>query len=182
MEVPLDEHDKQGRFEELFMPHLDAAYNLAHWLTSNAHDAEDVVQDAFLRAFKFFDRFRGDNSRSWFLAIVRNASYDWLRANRKNEEVVEFDEELHGPEEIVSEPQAVPAMRGTEQQVVREVIEQLPAGFREVTILRELEGMSYKEISDVTQTPIGTVMSRLARARNHLQRCLPARLRQEQAL
>src|SRR5262249_3671320 len=131
------------------MPHLDAAYNLAHWLTRNAHDAHDVVQDAFLRAFKFFDRFRGDNARSWLLAIVRNASYDWLRANRKNEEVVEFDEELHGPEEVIAEDQAVPAMRGTDHQVVRQAIEELPAVFREVTILRELEGMSYKEISEV---------------------------------
>jgi RNA polymerase sigma-70 factor (ECF subfamily) len=181
MEITVNEHDKQGRFEELFMPHLDAAYNLAYWMISNAHDAEDVVQDSFLRAFKFFDRFRGDNSRSWLLAIVRNVSYDWLRAKGNNEEVIEFDEELHGPEEIVSEPLAVPAMRDAEQEVVREVIEELPACFREVTILRELEGMSYKEISEVTQTPIGTVMSRLARARNQLQRCLPARLRQEQS-
>jgi RNA polymerase sigma-70 factor (ECF subfamily) len=163
------------------MPHLDAAYNLAHWLIRNTSDAEDVVQEAFLRAFKFLDGFHGGNGRAWLLTIVRNASYDWLRANRKNDETVEFDEELHGPEEILSESEAT-MMRTTQQQVVRQAIEELPVGFREVTILRELEGASYKEIAEIIQVPVGTVMSRLARARNQLQRCLPARLRQDQSV
>ena len=177
----MDEQDKQTRFQELIMPHLDAAYNLAHWLIRNASDAEDVVQEAFLRAFKFFDGFHGGNSRAWLLAIVRNTSYDWLRANRRKDGIIEFDEELHGPEELVSEPHG-PVTSAAQQQVVREAIEELPVGFREVTILRELEGVSYKEIAEIVQVPIGTVMSRLARARNHLQRCLPARLRQAQSL
>lgn len=178
----MDEQDKQGRFEELFVPHLDAANNLAHWLTRNAHDAQDVVQDAFLRAFKFFDRFHGNNPRSWLLAIVRNASYDRLRTNRKHEEVVEFDEELHGPEEVIADQQTMSAMRGADQQVVQQAIEDLPIAFREVVILRELEGLSYKEISEVTQNPVGTVMSRLARARSQLQRRLLARHEKGQVL
>ena len=177
----MDEQDKQTRFQELIMPHLDAAYNLAHWLIRNASDAEDVVQEAFLRAFKFFDGFHGGNSRAWLLAIVRNTSHDWLRANRKNDETVEFNEELHGPEEVLSESEAT-LTDTTQEQVVRQAIEELPVGFREVTILRELEGVSYKEIAEIVQVPVGTVMSRLARARNQLQRCLPARLRQARSL
>jgi RNA polymerase sigma-70 factor (ECF subfamily) len=171
----VDEQRKQARFEDLIMPHLDAAYNLAHWLIGNAHDAEDVAQEAFLRAFKFLDGFHGGNNRAWLLSIVRNASYDFLRANRKNEEVLEFDEELHSPEDLVCESQE-PALRAVQQKVVREAIEKLPVEFREVAILRELDGIPYKEIAEITQVPIGTVMSRLARARNQLQRCLPGRL------
>ena len=161
------------------MPHLDAAYNLAHWLIRNASDAEDVVQEAFLRAFKFFDGFHGGNSRAWLLAIVRNVTYDWLRTNSRNGELVEFDEELHAPEESDFESQE---LRAEQQQVVRQAIQELPVGYREVTILRELEGVSYKEIAEIVRVPVGTVMSRLARARHHLQRCLPARFRQAQSL
>jgi RNA polymerase sigma-70 factor (ECF subfamily) len=177
----VDEQNKQARFQDLIMPHLDAAYNLAFWLVRNTSDAEDVVQEAFLRAFKFLDGFHGGNSRAWLLSIVRNASYDWLRANRKNDEMIEFDEELHGPEAILSESEAI-VTRTTQQQVVRQAIEDLPAGFREVTILRELEGASYREIAEIVKVPLGTVMSRLARARDQLQRCLPARLRQDQSV
>ena len=160
----MEEQDKQARFEDLIMPHLDAAYNLAYWLIRNASDAEDVVQDAFLRAFKYLDGFRGGSSRAWLLSIVRNASYDWLRANRKNE-TIEFDEELHGPEQVVSESDPT-ITRTTEQEMVRQAIEELPVAYREVTILRELEGVPYKEIAKIVQVPVGTVMSRLARARN----------------
>ena len=163
------------------MPHLDAAYNLAHWLIRNANDAQDVVQEAFLRAFKFLDGFHGGNSRAWLLSIVRNACYDWLRNNQRSNETVEFDEELHSPEEIVAETAALPA-RAAQQEIVRKAIDQLPAAFREVTILRELEGISYKEIAEITKVPVGTVMSRLARARTRLQRCLPARFRQDEVL
>src|SRR5262249_53350083 len=151
------------------MPHLDAAYNLAHWLIRNASDAEDVVQDAFLRAFKFFDGFHGGNSRAWLLAIVRNVTYDWFRTNSRNHEMIEFDEELHVPEESVFESQE---MSADQQNVIRQAIEELPIGYREVTVLRELEGVSYKQIAEIVQVPVGTVMSRLARARNRLQRCL----------
>jgi RNA polymerase sigma-70 factor (ECF subfamily) len=175
----VDEQDKQIRFQQQIMPHLDAAYNLAHWLIRNASDAEDVVQEAFLRAFKFFDGFHGGNSRAWLLAIVRNVTYDWLRTNSRNGELVEFDEELHAPEESDFESQE---LRAEQQQVVRQAIQELPVGYREVTILRELEGVSYKEIAEIVRVPVGTVMSRLARARHHLQRCLPARFRQAQSL
>src|SRR5215831_4550922 len=98
----MDEQEKRARFEMVVMPHLDAAYNLARWLTRNEHDAQDVVQDAFLRAFKFFGGFRGTNSRSWLLSIVRNASYNWLQKNRKSELTTVFDEELHEAEAVVS--------------------------------------------------------------------------------
>jgi RNA polymerase sigma-70 factor (ECF subfamily) len=175
----VDEQDKQARFQNLIMPHLDAAYNLAHWLIRNTSDAEDVVQEAFLRAFKFLDGFRGGNSRAWLLSIVRNASYDWLRANRKNNEMIEFDEELHR-ETFAESPETL--TETTQHQVIRKAIEELPVGYREVTILRELEGVSYKEIAQIVKVPVGTVMSRLARARNQLQRCLPARLRQAESL
>jgi RNA polymerase sigma-70 factor (ECF subfamily) len=177
----VDEAHKQARFEAAIMPHLDAAYNLARWLTRNDHDAQDVVQDAFLRAFKFFDGFRGTNGRSWLLSIVRNTGYSWLQKNRKNELTTVFDEELHEAEAVVSDPLA-PLLRDAEQQLVRQAIEELPVEFREVTILRELEGMSYKEIAEISEIPIGTVMSRLARARKQLQRRLTEHFRQERSL
>jgi len=163
------------------MPHLDAAYNLARWLTRNEHDAQDVVQDAYLRAFKFFDGFRGTNSRSWLLSIVRNTSYNWLQKNRKSELTTVFDEELHESEAVVSDPLA-PLLRDAEQQLVRQAIEELPVEFREVMILRELEEMSYKEISEVAEIPIGTVMSRLARARKQLQTRLTEHFREKRPL
>jgi len=163
------------------MPHLDAAYNLARWLTRNEHDAQDVVQDSFLRAFRFFDGFHGSNSRSWLLSIVRNASYSWLQKNRKHELTTVFDEELHGPEAIASDPPTL-VLGDVDKEIVRQAIEELPAEFREVTILRELEGMSYKEVAEITDVPIGTVMSRLARARKQLQKRLTERFRQERSL
>jgi RNA polymerase sigma-70 factor, ECF subfamily len=155
-------------FERQVLPHLDAAYNLARFLMRNDQDAEDVVQEAALRAFRFFESFRGDNSRAWFLSIVRNTAFTALKRNRMDEETVVFDEELHGG--------AIPPMaagialdRARDRQTVRTAIEQLPAEFREAITLRELEGMSYKEIADVAGVPIGTIMSRLARARRQLQ-------------
>ena len=177
----MEQKEKQARFEERVMPHVDAAYNLARWLTRNEHDAEDVVQEAFLRAFKFFEGFRGDNSRSWLLSIVRNTGYTYLQKNRKNELNSVFDEELHGPDEVLLE-RNVPLLMKAEQELVRQAIEQLPLEFREVIILRELEGMSYREIAGITDVPIGTVMSRLARARKQLQSSLTANLRQERTL
>jgi RNA polymerase sigma-70 factor (ECF subfamily) len=175
----VDQDSKRARFEELIMPHLDAAYNLARWLTRNEHDAEDVAQEAFLRAFKFFDSFRGSNSRSWLLSIVRNASYDWLKKNRKSELTTVFDEQLHAPETSEQES-PVPAV--VDQELVRQAIEELPVEYREVTILREMEGMSYKEIAEISGVPIGTVMSRLARARKQLQTGLSELLRKERKL
>ena len=171
----MEEQDKQARFEETIMPHLDAGYNLARWLTRNEHDAQDVAQDAFLRAFKFFGGFHGGNSRSWLLSIVRNTAYTWLQKNRKPELATVFDEETHDIEDTSSSPEALLIKNSDHQEVMR-AMEQLPVEFREVMVLRELEGMSYKEIAEMAEVPIGTVMSRLARARKQLQQALGQRL------
>jgi RNA polymerase sigma-70 factor (ECF subfamily) len=171
----LEEQDKQARFEETFMPHLDAAYNLARWLTRNEHDAQDVVQEAFLRAYKFFGGFRGGNSRSWLLSVVRNTTYTWLQKNRRQELNTVFDPEKHDVEDVASNPEAL-LLKDSDHREVMRAVEELPVEFREVLILRELEGMSYKEISEMADVPIGTVMSRLARARRHLQESLSERL------
>ena len=171
----MEEQDKQARFEETIMPHLDAAYNLARWLTRNEHDAEDVAQDAVLRAFKFFDGFRGGNSRAWLLSIVRNTAYTWLQKNRKHEIATVFSEEEHDVEDLAANPQVLLLRKADHEEIMR-AVEQLPVEFREVIILRELEGMSYKEIAEMSDVPIGTVMSRLARARKQLQQSLGQRL------
>ncbi len=157
------------------MPHLDAAYNLARWLTRNEHDAQDVAQEAVLRAFKYFAGFHGGNSRSWLLSIVRNTAYTWLQKNRKQELATVFDEEIHDIEDTSSNPEVL-LLNNSDHQEIRRAVEQLPVEFREVMILRELEGMSYKEIAEMADVPIGTVMSRLARARKQLQQSLGQRL------
>ena len=154
-------------FERLIMPHLDAAYSLARFLVRNEQDAEDVVQEACLRAFRFYESFRGENSRAWFLKIVRNTSFTTLQRIRTNEENVVFDEELHSPEDAQSDVGGQ-LDRELDRQTVRAAIEELPAEFREVITLRELEDCSYKEIADIANIPVGTVMSRLARARRQL--------------
>jgi RNA polymerase sigma-70 factor (ECF subfamily) len=176
----LDIDNKQARFEETVLPHLDAAHNLARWLTRNEHDAQDVVQDAFLRAFKFFGGFRGGNSRSWLLSIVRNTCYTWLEKNRKKELATAFDEKIHVIEDESPGPDAG-LMLTHDREQVRDAIEQLPVEFRETLILRELEGLSYKEIADISEIPIGTVMSRLARARKLLEQSLSQSRNQEEA-
>lgn len=167
----MNEQEQQTRFEEVIMPHLDAAYNLARWLTRNEHDAEDVVQDAFLRAFKFFEGFRGGNSRSWLLSIVRNTAYTWLQKNRKHEVGTISDDEIEKIQDGAPNPEAL-LVKDTDHQEVMKAIGELPVEFREALILRELEEMSYKEIADVLNVPLGTVMSRLARARRQLQESL----------
>ena len=160
---------KSSRFEQTILPHLDAAYNLARWLTHDDTDAEDVVQEAYLRAFKFFEGFHGDNSRAWLLKIVRNACYTWLQQNRLHELATEFDEHLHSGE---SENPEIILLGSINTHLLKQALEALPAEFREVVILREFEGFSYKEIAGITEVPVGTVMSRLARARKRLQQCL----------
>jgi RNA polymerase sigma-70 factor, ECF subfamily len=157
-----------SEFERQVLPHLDAAYSLARFLMRNDQDAEDIVQEASLRAFRFFESFRGENSRAWFLSIVRNTAFTALKRNRMDEEKVVFDEELHGGQ-IPALEAGIALDRAHDRQTVRAAIEQLPAEFREAITLRELEGMSYKEIADVAGVPIGTIMSRLARARRQLQ-------------
>ena len=155
---------------EQLLVHMDAAYNLAHWLTRNKHDAEDVVQEAYLRAFKFFDSFNGVGGRKWLLAIVRNTFYSWLMRNR-GPEFVSFKEDLHSRTIETVSPETI-LISNLESHRVRTAIEQLPLSFREVLILREMEGLSYKEIADIVDIPVGTVMSRLARARKQLSRLL----------
>ena len=164
----LTESPRLSEFEREVLPHLDAAYNLARFLMRNDQDAQDVVQEASLRAFRFFENFRGENSRGWFLKIVRNVAYTVLKKNRPDEMTVVFDEELHGGQTPTMNA-GLALDRAQDRQTVRAAIEQLPAEFREAITLRELEGASYKEIADVAGVPIGTVMSRLARARRQLQ-------------
>jgi len=170
----LTEPTRSSEFERQVLPHLDAAYNLARFLLRNDHDAEDVVQEACLRAFRFFESFRGENSRAWFLSIVRNASFTALKRSRGDEANVTFDEELHSTEVPKMNPgDAID--QAHDRETLRAVIEQLPEEFREAIVLRELEGCSYKEIADIANVPIGTIMSRLARARRQLQMILSKR-------
>lgn len=166
-------------FDRVVVPHLDAAYNLARWLTRNESDAEDVVQEASLRALRFFGGFHGGNARAWLLAIVRNACYDWLRRNRPSEASASFDEELHSsavdedptPEDLLMEQAG--------RHRLHEALDALPLAWREVLVLRELEGLSYKEIAEVAGIKMGTVMSRLARARSGLQQRLAVDFKRE---
>ena len=165
-----------AQFEQVVLPHFDAAYNLARWLTRGGQDAEDLVQEALLRAFTFFDGFRGGDGKAWLLTIVRNTCYSWLRKSRGQELLTEFDETLHSPTSQAASPEAI-QLRQAEARLLKEGMEKLPAEFREVLVLRELEGMSYKEIAEITGVALGTVMSRLSRARQRLLECLavPAR-------
>ena len=156
---------------EQLLLHLNAAYNLAFWITRNSHDAEDVVQEAYLRAVKFFGSFKGRDMRAWLLTIVRNTSYTWLRDNRASQSTVDFDEEKHSTECEEVNPETI-LIRSVDHQLLRQAVEELPVWLREVVILREMEGMSYKEIAHVADIPVGTVMSRLARARKRLQTVL----------
>jgi RNA polymerase sigma-70 factor, ECF subfamily len=157
------------RFDQVVLPHLDAAFNLARWLLRGRADAEDVAQDAMLRAFRFFSGFHGGDARAWVLQIVRNTCYSWLEKNRPLELSTEFDEGLYP--QSGADPETL-AIAGDNRERLTRALEDLPPRFREVLVLRELEGCSYKEIAAVTSVPIGTVMSTLARARQRLQRAL----------
>jgi RNA polymerase sigma-70 factor (ECF subfamily) len=172
------EKDKLARFEQIILPHLDAGYNLARWLTRNDHDAQDMVQEAYLRAFKFFDAFRGVDGRAWLLTIVRNTCYSWLQQNRAHEITTVFNEEIHSVDSDTSDP-ATLALHSADQQILRQALDELPVEFREVVVLRDLEGFSYREIADIVNIPAGTVMSRLARARERLKQLLCNRLKEK---
>jgi len=165
-------------FEDVMLPHLDAAHNLAKWLLRNEEDAKDVVQEAYLRAFKSFGGFHGSNGRAWLLTIVRNTSYTLLKKNRAVDLTTTFDEEIHASGDESASP-AIMVERAEEAELITKAMDELPAEFREILVLRHQEGLSYKEIADIAQIPPGTVMSRLARARAKLREYLAAQIGKE---
>jgi RNA polymerase sigma factor (sigma-70 family) len=173
----LPQDDRRRRFELLALPHLDAAFNLARWLAGNPTDAEDVVQDAYMRAYRYFDAFHGGNFRVWLLTIVRNAFVTWVKENRSNRmvflpetpvaETADTEETMWGSRP--RDPEAL-LLESIDSQTLNRLMEQLPAEYREVLLLREVEDLAYKDIATVTGVPIGTVMSRLSRARLSLRK------------
>ena len=162
-------------FEQAMLPHLDAAHNLARWLLRNEQDAQDVVQEAYLRAFRSFAGFRGTSGRAWLLTIVRNTSYTLLKKNRAADLTTPFDEETHASGHESASP-ATLLERAEDSELIKNAMEELPAEFREILILRHQESLSYNEIGETLKIPIGTVMSRLARARGKLKEYLAARI------
>jgi len=165
------------RFEETVLPHLAAAYNLARWLVHNEHDAEDLVQEAYLRAFKFFSGYHGGDSRAWLLTIVRNTCYTWLQQNRALRLIDPIDDKLEEVGSDFADPETL-LLQDADSQLVRQALEELPVEFREIVVMREMEGLAYKEIANIVDIPIGTVMSRLARGRKRLQALLVDRFGQ----
>jgi len=171
----VDSPSKLALFEQCILPHLDAAYNLARWLTRNGHDAEDIAQEAYLRAFRFLDSFNGGDGKAWLLAIVRNTCLTWRRRERGITKVP-FDEGAYVPAQAGADAET----RLVEQAQwgkVRDCLESLPLEFREVVVMRELEAMPYRDIAVVTSLPMGTVMSRLSRARRRLEDCVTGRMK-----
>ncbi len=169
------EGQELASFEETMLPHMDAAHNLARWLLHNEEDAQDVVQEAYLRAFKSFGGFHGSNGRAWLLTIVRNTSYTLLKKNRAVDLTITFDEEIHVSGHESVNPATI-LEQSEDADLVREAMDKLPVEFREILVLRHLEGLSYNEIAEIAQLVPGTVMSRLARARGKLKETLAARM------
>jgi RNA polymerase sigma-70 factor (ECF subfamily) len=173
-----------ARFERTVVPHMDSAFNLARWLTRNDHDAEDVVQEAFLRAFRYFDTLAEADARPWMLAIVRNTCYTWLEKNRPAE-IVALEDSSIIPEDAETIGHASPSdsnpevivLQSAQRKLINQALEELPVGYREVLVMRELEELTYKEIAQVAGIPIGTVMSRLARGRDLLKSAIEKRER-----
>jgi RNA polymerase sigma-70 factor (ECF subfamily) len=175
----LEEERRRFSLEQAILPHLDAAYSLARWLTATEQDAEDVLQEACLRAVKFFPGYQGGSARAWLLTIVRRTSYTWLQKNREHDaRATSFDEELHSGGSDDIDPEAL-LLQKADREMIRQALEELPVEFREVIVLRELEQLSYKEIAAVVEVPLGTVMSRLARGRKQLEQNLAARVSEE---
>ena len=171
----MSSHAAASKFESAVLEHLDAAHNLARWLMRNEQDAQDVVQESCMNALRAFDSFRGADFRAWFLTIVRNTSFSWLRRRRNSsgpasEQSLEVGAEVAADCEVY-DPQAI-AIRAADADLVRRAIAALPETLRETLVLREMEGLSYKEIGKIAGVPIGTVMSRLARGRMQLQALL----------
>ena len=171
----MDEANRLALFEQTILPHLDAAYKLARWLTRNQQDAEDVVQEAYLRAFRFFDGFEGGDGRAWLLAIVRNTCLSWLgRRTASRSTSIEFDEHVHRAADETQNVEEV-LIRNSKIDSLRACVEALPVEYREVIVMRELEELSYRDISEIAGIPIGTVMSRLSRGRVRLAGCMEAK-------
>jgi RNA polymerase sigma-70 factor (ECF subfamily) len=166
--------DSARRFEAMVMPHLGAGYNLARWLTRNEHDAQDVVQEAYLRALRAFDGYRGGDVRAWMLTIVRNTCFTWLQ-RRGALPAASADDAAEVPDHPEAGPEAQ-VLRRADAQVLRGALQDLPLEFREALVLREIEGLSYKEIAEVAGVPLGTVMSRLSRGRKQLQHLVLQRM------
>jgi len=164
-------------FDEVVLPHLDAAYRLARWLMRNEHDAEDVVQEAALRAFRYFRTFTGGNGRAWFLRIVRNTAHG-ARGHSVQAFTEAFDEERHISEGRASDPETL-VLQTDDVRLIERAMRHLPERFRELIVLRELEGLSYRELADVMGIPMGTVMSGLSRARRELRGALEDELKRD---
>ena len=171
-------HDtpKLALFEETIAPHLDAAYNLARWLTRNDQDAEDVVQEASLRAFRYFDGFKGGDGKAWLLAVVRNTCMTWNRRWKGPAAMVAFDERTHGRDRAEVDAESK-LLQEAELVSLRDCLETLAPEYREVLVLRELEELCYKDIAEIVGVPMGTVMSRLSRGRSRLADCITARVK-----
>lgn len=178
----MDALTKEKRFQAMVLPHLDSAFNLARWLSRSHQDAEDIVQEAYLRAYKFFDGFHGEDGRAWLLSIVRNTFYTWYRQNKAGAQSTQFEEELHsagsadaGIAQYADNDPEYQLIQKDSQRQMQWALEELSVEFREVMVLRELEDMSYKQIAGIAGIPIGTVMSRLGRGRKQLAEILASK-------
>jgi RNA polymerase sigma-70 factor (ECF subfamily) len=171
----MNDGDEIDSFAEVILPHLDAAYNLARWLVRNGDDADDIVQEAYLRAFRYSAGFHGGDARAWLLRIVRNTTYRWLQKNRPRQPAAEFDESIHGRGLEPADPETL-MLRNADSQLVERALRALPVRFREMLVLRELQGFTYREIADVVGVPMGTVMSSLSRARDRFRQAIDEEL------
>lgn len=177
----LSDQSKVVRFEEIALPHMRAAYNLARWLVHNENDAEDIVQESYLRALRFFSGYYGGDARTWLLTIVRNTCYTWLKKNRLLRLADPIEDKLDELGMDLLDPEVL-FLQHLDSQRVRNALQELPVEFREVVVLREMEGLSYKEIANVVDIPIGTVMSRLKRGRERLHKLLASHMGKEASI
>jgi RNA polymerase sigma-70 factor (ECF subfamily) len=167
----MESRERVAQFDRIVTPHLTRAYNLARLLVGNAADAEDLVQDASLRAFRALDGYHGGDAKTWLLVIVRNVCYSFLGGKRRDENVVEFEEEQHSATKVAETAESA-VLKNADSATIRRAIEELPPEFREALVLREMEELSYRQIAEITGVAMGTVMSRLSRARQFLRQKL----------